>query len=288
QLAMAAHMDPEIGEEVAASALVMSADEIGHVAEFLRIITALVARAANDTIRAARVFELEKLRDDMMDMIVHDLRTPLTGVMSSLQTIEASQYDAEIVNEFVPAALESSRMLLELVNTLLDVSKLETGQITLDIGPLRFEDIVREAVAQVKPLADDRSHELHLALDRECPVIQADEDMLRRTLVNLLANAIKFTPRGGRVGLSARCDEMGLTFSVSDNGPGIPPEYRDKIFDKFGQVETRKAGPAHSTGIGLTFCKLVADAHGGRIWLDTEVGKGSRFFLFIPFQPPQQ
>jgi len=118
------------------------------------------------------------------------------------------------------------------------------------------------------------------------PALQADEDKLRRTLVNLLGNSIKFTPQGGvTLIISDHPEEGAIWFAVRDTGEGIPKDAFERIFEKFGQVETRKAGRKMSTGLGLTFCKMVAEAHGGRIWVESELGVGSVFTVAIPVGP---
>lgn len=275
-------MEPEVGEEVARRTLVMSEEQVGHVAEFLQVITNLVARAAYDTIRAQQVLELEQLRDSLVHMIVHDLRTPLTGIIGSLQTVLDGEYDPELTQEFVPLALSSSETLLEMVNTLLDINKMESGEVKLTREQVDFAEIAETAAAQVRGLMSERGHELVVQVPPECPLAEMDRDLVRRTVVNLLGNAAKFTPDGGRITLSAHCSEDGLTFSIADTGPGIPAEDQERIFEKFGQVETRQTGRKHSTGLGLTFCKMVAEAHGGRIWVESELGKGSTFWVWIP------
>ena len=285
QMAQQAGMAPEVGEQVARRALVMSEDRIRDVARFLEVITGLVASAAYESVRARQVLELEKLRDDLIHMIVHDLRTPLTSMLGGLDMVVSTDYDPDITHEFVPMAHNSAQTLLEMVNTLLDINKMESGQMKLDLADLDFAGVAAQALQQVKGLAAERKHELVLEISDELPTVNGDEEKLRRTVVNLLGNAIKFTQDGGRIALSATHDEQGLTFAVSDNGPGIPPEDREMIFDKFGQVEARKHGRKNSTGLGLTFCKMVAEAHGGRIWVESEVGKGSRFAVAIPIQP---
>jgi two-component system, sensor histidine kinase and response regulator len=122
----------------------------------------------------------------------------------------------------------------------------------------------------------------------DLPTLYADEEKLLRTLVNLLGNAIKFTPAGGAVTLSARPSdtERVLLLSVTDTGEGIPAEAFARIFEKFGQVESRQAGRRMSTGLGLTFCKMVVEAHGGRIWVESELGQGSTFSFTVPLTPP--
>jgi signal transduction histidine kinase len=286
RLAVEGGMSPETGEAVAQCALVMPPERITAVAEYLHLIAGLVANSAHDSLRARHILELEQARDALVHMIVHDLRTPLTSIIGSLMTLESADYDAELVREFVPASLDSANTLLEMVNTLLDINKMESGQMTLDRKPVDFAAVAEAAVSQVQGILRERGHELVTTLDPACKPINADEEKLRRTVVNLLGNAIKFTPDGGRITLASGCDDTGLTFSVTDTGPGIAPEYHEKIFDKFGQVESRQAKKFASTGLGLTFCKMVAEAHGGRIWVDSELGKGSTFSVFLPAAGP--
>jgi signal transduction histidine kinase len=288
QMAVDAKMPPEVGEEVARQALVMSPERVEHIAQFVQLVTNLVASAAYETLAAQKVMALEKLRDDLTHMIVHDLRTPLTSIMGGLQTIIDTDFDLTLVREFVPMSLQSAETLLEMVNTLLDISKLEQGQMKLAREPVCLTDLARVALDQVSGLARERNQALTSRLDSDCPPVSADRDLLRRVIVNLLGNAVKFTPDGGRIEVSSRCEGNDMVVCVSDNGPGIPAEYREKIFEKFGQVETRKTGRKHSTGLGLTFCRMVAEAHGGRIWVDSEEGKGSNFCLCIPLAVPSE
>lgn len=281
-LAVEGGMAPEVGESVARHALVMSRERITAVGEFLQIITGLVAGAAYETIRARQVLELEKLRDDLIQMIVHDLRTPLTSIIGGLQTVVDTDYDPEITQEFVPMAISGANTLLEMVNTLLDINKMEEGQMTLDLTEVQFSDVADMALEQVAGLAMEHQDRLQTALAADCPPVRADAEKLRRVLINLIGNAVKFTPDGGTITVGSKCDGSGLTFWVQDTGPGIPSEYRERIFEKFGQIDGEGRRRKNSTGLGLTFCKLVAEAHGGRIWVESEEGRGSTFLVFIP------
>jgi signal transduction histidine kinase len=263
----------------------MPPERIQDIAGFLQVITELVARAAYDTLRARQILELEKLRDDLIHMIVHDLRTPLTSILGGLETVVDTDYDPELTREFVPIAHASAVTLLEMVNTLLDINKMESGQMKLHLEDVDVGQVAATALDQVRGLAREHRHNLESAIDDACGTVRADGELLRRVMVNLLGNAIKFTPDGGEIRLEAGCHDGEVRVAVSDNGPGIPPEYQERIFQKFGQVETRKAGRKHSTGLGLTFCRMVAEAHGGRIWVDSEVGKGSTFTIAIPLVP---
>ena len=231
--------------------------------------------------------QLESLRDSLTDMIVHDLRTPLTALLTGLQTLPyMGEMNAE-QHEVYALSLGGGENLLSMINDLLDVSKMESGSLRLERQPLCLPDLVEAAVRQVAPLARDKE----IALSPHCapnlPTLSADENKLARTLVNLLGNAVKFTPSQGAITLAAtyvarpeRTDSV--VFSVSDSGEGIPREAFERIFEKFGQVEGRKSGRKMSSGLGLTFCKLAVEAHGGRIWVESELGQGSTFAFAIP------
>jgi len=224
------------------------------------------------------------MRDDLTNMIVHDLRTPLTSVISGLQTLDGMGGLDEIQHEMLDISLSGGQTLLGMINDLLDISKMESGSLTLELTETRPSEIVEAALKQVISLASSSNMSLVTQIAPEVLNLTADGDKLLRALVNLLSNAIKFSPPGGAVAVGVRPsdDARFLVFSVTDAGEGIPPEAFGRIFEKFGQVETRVAGRKHSTGLGLTFCKLVAEAHGGRIWVESEMGKGSAFFFTIP------
>jgi two-component system, sensor histidine kinase and response regulator len=175
--------------------------------------------------------------------------------------------------------------LLGMINDLLDISKMEGGSLPLERQELRAADLVDYALQQVAALAQERSLQMVRDLPDETVLFCGDEEKLRRTLVNLLGNAIKFSPTGGTITTSARWEENGnaIIFAVRDTGEGIPPEATQRIFEKFGQVETRKAGRKMSTGLGLAFCKLAVEAHGGQIWVESKMGQGSTFSFSLPF-----
>lgn len=228
--------------------------------------------------------ELEALRDSLTHMIVHDLRTPLTSLLSGLQTIERLGALNESQAECLGIAVQGGWTLLRMINDLLDISKMEAGSLTLECADVSAERVAVEALQQVAPLAAEKKIALAKKLAPELPPVYADEEKLVRTLVNLLGNAIKFTPAGGRVTISVRPSEheKALLFCVTDTGEGIPAEAFERVFEKFGQVESREAGQKMSTGLGLTFCKMATEAHGGHIWVESELGKGSTFSFVIP------
>jgi signal transduction histidine kinase len=231
-----------------------------------------------------RLQELEKLRDDLTHMIIHDLRTPLNAMMMGLQAMEMmGDLNAE-QREMQHITRKGGETLLGIINDLLDISKMENGALPLELREIAPADLIAAAVRQVAPLANSQNLTLAAELAPHLPRFVADEAKLLRTLVNLLGNALKFTLPGGTVKVAARPDHDGrsLLFSVHDTGEGIPSEAFGRIFEKFGQVESRHGGRTMSTGLGLTFCKLVVEAHGGHISVESAPGEGSTFSFTIP------
>jgi len=235
-----------------------------------------------DITRRKQVEALNQLKNDLTDMIVHDLRTPLTSLLTGMQTIELLGDLNADQQEFLGISIEGGHILLGMINDLLDISKIEDGSFKLECQEVEVSALLASALRQVTSLAEAKGLTLTLETEGET-LIHADEDKLRRTLVNLLSNAIKFTPEKGCVSVSGRRVDGGdFIFSVCDTGEGIPEEAHERIFEKFGQVEKRSGGRKMSTGLGLTFCKMVAEAHGGSIRVESEMGKGSTFTFVIP------
>jgi signal transduction histidine kinase len=231
-----------------------------------------------------RLQELEKLRDDLTNMIVHDLRTPLTSVIAGMQSLELVGVLDGDQREMVDIAINGGETLLSMINDLLDVEKMESGSMHLDYTRLDAAELVGSAVGQVASLAQSKNLTLTSQIDSNLPLFLGDENKLRRVLVNLLGNAIKFTLAGGSitVGVQPGEDSETLMFCVSDTGEGIPAEAFGRIFDKFGQVKSRQGGLMTSTGLGLTFCRLAIEAHGGQIGVESVPGEGSTFSFTIP------
>lgn len=225
-----------------------------------------------------RLQEVEKLRDDMRNMIVHDLRTPLTAVIVGVEMLERDDALNEMQHEFVSIAAGGGKTLLGMINDLLDVEKMEAGSSQLHYEELSAAALVTGALDQVASLAMDGHNTLVTEIASGLPLFPGDANKLSRTLVNLIGNAIKFT-RGGTVTITVSQDEQeGLRFAIRDTGEGIPPEAFERIFEKFGQLDSRKVG----TGLGLAFCKLAVEAHGGHIQVESTPGAGSTFSFTIP------
>ncbi len=225
-----------------------------------------------------RLQEMEKLRDDMRNMIVHDLRTPLTSVIVGVEMLEKHGALNEMQRDMMTIAAGGGRTLLSMINDLLDVEKMEAGATKLQFEELAASTLVAGAVTQVASLAVDAQTTVVTDIAEDLPAFRGDQNKLSRTLVNLIANAIKFT-RAGTVTVTASQNDGHIVFAISDTGPGIPEEAFDRIFEKFGQLDPRnKVG----TGLGLAFCKLAVEAHGGRIRVESTLGVGSTFSFTIP------
>jgi len=231
-----------------------------------------------------RLRELEVLRDDLTHMIVHDLRTPLTSVIAGMQTVEMSGELNARQQQCLRLALTGGQTLLGMINDLLDVSKMEDGSVRLEYQDLAATDLVEQALEGIEALAQEKGLTVIRDFPTPSPTFSGDEDKLVRTLVNLLGNAVRFTPRGGTITASVQLghDERTADFAISDTGEGIPKEAFARIFEKFGQVDMGRSTQKLSTGLGLTFCRMAVEAHGGRIWVESELGRGSTFSFTIP------
>jgi len=223
----------------------------------------------------------------MTHMLIHDLRSPLTVLMGSMDFMQGAfaKQDSENFAMLLEMAQRSSKRMLGMVNELLDISKLESGELILHPEAIDARSLIEDVVARFAPLATSAQITLEISVASNLPPLHVDTQLIGRVLHNLLDNAIKFTPDGGHIRLWARPDPESasdrLRVGVSDTGPGIPPEEQPRLFEKFQQVssvEGRRAG----TGLGLPFCKLTVEAHGGWIWVESEVGKGSTFIMTLP------
>ncbi len=224
--------------------------------------------------------ELERLRDNLTHMIVHDMRSPLTGIAGFLDLALRNREADDKTSRFLVTARESANMLTEMVTELLDVSRLEAGEMPLEKEECDLREPVSKAIESLGGLVADRDVQ---AIYPDKPVsVSCDPTIVRRVVANLVANAVKFTPKDGSVRIEVAEQPGSTKIAVTDTGPGIDPEYHGKIFDKFGQVEARQHGKMYSTGLGLTFCKLAVEAHGGAIGLESEIGKGSTFWFSLP------
>jgi PAS domain S-box-containing protein len=227
--------------------------------------------------------KLERVRRDLTHMIIHDLRNPLSSIMSSLDLIRTALMDKTItipVDQLFAIAERSGQRLYLLIDSILDLARLEDGRARLARKRLNVQHMVREVVDQMRPTATARELHLESRIPSQLPSLLGDRNLLQRVLLNLLDNAMKFTPPGGKIRVEVdQPDADTLLFAVSDTGPGIPPEHHGRIFERFTRLEREEA---RGTGLGLALCRLAVEAHGGHIWVESEPGQGATFKFVLP------
>ncbi len=230
--------------------------------------------------------ELEQTRDDMVRMLIHDLRNPLANIMNSLDVLyDVIQEKDESISKFdlLDIAKRSGKRMHQLISSILDISRLETGQAILATQSTDLVPLLRDAVEFIKPQTNIRNIHVTTSFAPNLPQVDIDRDMISRVVMNLLDNATKYTPIGGTVGLTANVLGSEVEISVADSGQGIPPDQMQMIFEKFFRV--REENGPQGAGLGLAFCQLAVTAHGGRIWAESLLGKGSTFRFTLPILP---
>lgn len=228
--------------------------------------------------------ESERMRDNLTHMIVHDLRNPITALMGGLDVLwmALSEKMTAIEKRLFQNSRHSNKILLSLVNEILDINKMEAGKFELNLTVTNIADLIIQNTEAMQAAAELEGQRLEVALGSTETLINCDGALIGRVLANLLTNAFKYTPEGGVITTKLETTADAVTISVIDTGPGIPPEYQPHIFEKFTQAKGSKRG----TGLGLTFCKMVVEAHGGKIWVESEMHKGSKFIFTLPMAGP--
>lgn len=235
----------------------------------------------------AKLEELEKVRDGLAHMIIHDLRNPLTAISTFLQL---TQMEKEGLKESHQEKLDRCQFFCQeleaMIQNLLDISKMEEGKLELKPEITDLRGLIQGVMGRFAPAIAEREICLESAISQDLPAFTLDPSLIKRVIVNLVDNAIRYTPRQGTVtvGVDFAPENGGLHLAVKDSGRGLSPEYHQKIFNKFEQVNMEKEGyRAGSSGLGLTFCKMAVEAHGGKIWVESEgEGKGCTFWILIP------
>lgn len=231
---------------------------------------------------------LDDLRNDLTSMIFHDLRSPLSNIISSLDILSGlvNAKDNETIQSILEIAANSTTRIERLVNSLLDINRLESGQKIVNQDVVSLHKISNEAITEVQAIAKSRKQDVQSLIPADLPPVWVDKDMILRVFLNLLENATKFTPSGGKVKATANRENGWVTVSIEDNGPGIPVLERERIFDKFTRLRgTHKPG---GLGIGLAFCKMAVEGHGGEIWVESQNNVGTTFFFTLPVATKEQ
>jgi len=224
--------------------------------------------------------ELDSLRDDLTAMIYHDLRSPLGNIVSSLEILRDMIAPDESVQSILNIAVNSTERIQRLVNSLLDINRLESGQTVATLQTWKPEKLIESAIKDVLPSANGRHQQIKTEIAAQLPNVFVDVEMIRRVIINLLENAVKFSLVDTAIEIGAKVDGTNVRFWVQDSGPGIPANARERIFEKFARLKG-KDRPS-GLGIGLAFCRLAVHAHGGKIWVESEEGKGSKFIFVLP------
>ena len=256
---------------------VANRDELGDLAK-------RVNQMNDELQRLYRELEtVSRHKSEFLANMSHELRTPLNAILGFSQVLEKRLFGElnEKQEEYVEDIRSSGDHLLSLINDVLDLSKVEAGQIELEVAPFSLRETVERGVVMVRERASKNGVALAAEIEPEVQIVSGDERRIRQILFNLLSNAVKFTPAGGRIDVAASLVDGHVQLAVSDTGPGIAREDLDRIFEEFQQTDAG-ARQHEGTGLGLALSKRLVELHGGRIWVESEVGVGSRFVFTLP------
>jgi len=227
--------------------------------------------------------KLDTLRDDLISMIYHDLRSPLANVVSSLDLLETMLPSNDpAFKSLLEISMRSTQRIQRMTESLLDLSILEAGQPIVSRKSINLLAVVYEAVEGMESLVHNKSQIIRYKVPERLPTASVDQDMIRRVVTNLLENASKYSPQGGEIEVGAKQEGDQILVWVGDNGLGIPAAEHERIFNKFTRLKPENT--PKGLGLGLAYCRLAIQAHGGHIWVESEVGTGSRFTFSIPVE----
>jgi PAS domain S-box-containing protein len=225
---------------------------------------------------------LDELRDDLISMIYHDLRSPLANIVSSLDVLDNMlSLEDPAIHSLFQIAVRSTERIQRLTSSLLDINRLEAGQPIVTLQEIQPKHLIQYAVDVVLPIAKNKNQDMIIQIPDEIPVVMVDNEMIQRVLINLLENAVKFTPPEGEINVTA-CTQNHhwVQICVQDTGPGIPTSDHDIIFDKYARLHS--INRPQGIGLGLAYCRLAVEGHGGQIWVDNAPGGGARFTFTLP------
>ena len=234
--------------------------------------------------------ELERVKEDLTRMLVHDLRSPIVSIQGGLDMIEVmiNDDDKEALLEMLEISRKGSHLILGMITQILNLNRMESGEIHLHHEPLALPSLFNDERTQFKSVMKQSSIRITGDFNPDLPVIHADRDLLTRVMHNLLDNAIKYSRNDSEIVTWGKPDEADceyVLFGVMDNGAGIPKNHMPFLFDKYYTSQHDKAR-RKGTGLGLYFCKLAVEAHGGEIWAESEPGKGANFIIRMPVGEP--
>ncbi len=232
-------------------------------------------------------YEINQAREMITETIIHDLRSPMSAVVGAMDLIESTLTDDDrdaLIHQSIRVAKSGANRVLGLIEALMDIARLSSGHLELAFIEMDVGEIVNELIEDFALLANEYGIIIREEIPPDLPTTFADQEKIIRVLTNLIDNAVKFTPQGGQIVISAEQEGTDwISIAVADSGPGIPEEYREKIFERFAQIPGRRSR-RRGSGLGLAFCQLAVEAHGGRIWVDSPPENGSIFSFMLPIK----
>ncbi|MGH9894651.1 MAG: ATP-binding protein, partial [bacterium] len=263
-----------------------SDDEVGSLIEaFNEMLGQIQKRDVELVVTKERAEVASRHKSQFLAGMSHEFRTPLNAIIgfSDVLLDPSLEVSEEKRSRFLTHIRNSGKHLLGLINEILDLSKIEAGRLELEIETAALSDVFEAAEGTVRPLAAKKAIDLRVESDGRIPRIPMDAARIRQVVLNLIGNAVKFTSEGGQVWLRADALDEAVRVEVGDTGPGIPVEDHERIFLEFEQARIGSAGSKpEGTGLGLALAKKLVEMHGGKIWVESEVGKGSRFYFTLP------
>ncbi len=248
----------------------------------LRDVTDLARKIEELSTLNAQLQAMDRMRSELLTMVSHDLHTPLTAIKGSLEVLLHETVGVELRSELLGIAQQNADRLFRMVSDILDLARIDAGRFQRRRDRFEVATSIQGTIDRLHQLAHDRGITVTLLTPGNGFTVSADSVRMEQVFANLLGNALKFTPRGGRIDVAVEDLGTEILITVADTGVGIPPEHLDRVFDRFYRVPLPAGSTVEGTGLGLSICKAVVEEHGGRIWVESQVGRGSRFFVTIP------
>lgn len=263
---------------------------INKIALLAKVRSILRVKSLQDELERTneQLVRMQRFKESMTQMVVHDMKNPLSGIMGNVQLIQIQKDNLDSVRlaELLQRTQESASQLMRMILNLLHIGRLEENKMPLRPVRLPLRDIVQENVQELTSVSLRERITVENRVDADLPEPRGDRELVGRVIGNLLSNALKHTPEDGRVVLDATQAADEIVLSVMDTGEGIPEDLQPHVFEKFmaGSLDSARS-PGHDSGLGLTFCRLAVEAHGGRIWIQSRPGEGTTVFVALPMKP---
>ncbi|MDP9252649.1 MAG: GAF domain-containing sensor histidine kinase, partial [Chloroflexota bacterium] len=223
---------------------------------------------------------LNRAKSEFVSIVSHEFRTPLTGIQGFSEMMRDEELGLEEMREYAGDINKDAQRLNRMIDEMLDLDRMESGRMTIHPEPMDLNTVVDEAVSRVRPNAPN--HTLRVDLQSDLPPIKADRDRLTQVASNLLSNAVKYSPTGGQITVTTRADGDQLRLDVRDEGLGIPPDALETIFERYSRVDSQATKDIPGTGLGLPIVRQIVQLHGGKVWAESELGRGSVFHVLLP------